>query len=227
MLKPNTLTKTVTQGLNIMNKGLLSYDRNLDYLHHRQIIYRTVPQETPTVEYKWGRYYENGTYECYELFRSKAKINTYKSLKWHLLVLWYLNPSMDQNEFEQLAEVIVERKNGFTTFDIPKQLLRQIIYEVSMSDLERPPKNRRRKVIFDVNCYLTAEEKLKITGQLVGRKKIVHKDDVYEAMLHINDTGDKITISKLAKHLECSDRTIYRAMGNELKKEKELLNSEL
>ncbi len=217
----------MTQGLNIMNKGLLSYDRNLDYLNHRQIIYRTVPQETPTVEYKWGRYYENGTYECYELFRSKAKINTYKSLKWHLLVLWYLNPSMDQNEFEQLAEVIVERKNGFTTFDIPKQLLRQIIYEVSMSDLERPPKNRRRKVIFDVNCYLTAEEKLKITGQLVGRKKIVHKDDVYEAMLHINDTGDKITISKLAKHLECSDRTIYRAMGNELKKEKELLNSEL
>ena len=210
-----------------MNKRLLSYDRNLDYLHHRQIIYRTVPQETPTVEYKWGRYYENGTYECYELFRSKAKINTYKSLKWHLLVLWYLNPSMDQNEFEQLAEVIVERKNGFTTFDIPKQLLRQIIYEVSMSDLERPPKNRRRKVIFDVNCYLTAEEKLKITGRLVGRKKIVHKDDVYEAMLHINDTGDKITISKLAKHLECSDRTIYRAMGNELKKEKELLNSEL
>ena len=217
----------MTQGLNIMNKGLLSYDRNLDYLHHRQIIYRTVPQETPTVEYKWGRYYENGTYECYELFRSKAKINTYKSLKWHLLVLWYLNPSMDQNEFEQLAEVIVERKNGFTTFDMPKQLLRQIIYEVSMSDLERPPKNRRRKVIFDVNCYLTAEEKLKITGRLVGRKKIVHKDDVYEAMLHINDTGDKITISKLAKHLECSDRTIYRAMGNELKKEKELLNSEL
>ena len=217
----------MTQGLNIMNKGLLSYDRNLDYLNHRQIIYRTVPQETPTVEYKWGRYYENGTYECYELFRSKAKINTYKSLKWHLLVLWYLNPSMDQNEFEQLAEVIVERKNGFTTFDIPKQLLRQIIYEVSMSDLERPPKNRRRKVIFDVNCYLTAEEKLKITGRLVGRKKIVHKDDVYEAMLHINDTGDKITISKLAKHLECSDRTIYRAMGNELKKEKELLNSEL
>ena len=217
----------MTQGLKIMNKGLLSYDRNLDYLHHRQIIYRTVPQETPTVEYKWGRYYENGTYECYELFRSKAKINTYKSLKWHLLVLWYLNPSMDQNEFEQLAEVIVERKNGFTTFDIPKQLLRQIIYEVSMSDLERPPKNRRRKVIFDVNCYLTAEEKLKITGRLVGRKKIVHKDDVYEAMLHINDNGDKITISKLAKHLECSDRTIYRAMGNELKKEKELLNSEL
>jgi hypothetical protein len=28
-------------------------------------------------------------------------------------------------------------------------------------------------------------------------------------------------------YLDCSDRTIYRTMGNELKKEKELLNSEL
>ena len=96
-----------------------------------------------------------------------------------------------------------------------------------MSDLEKPPKNRRRKVIFDVNCYFTPEEKLSITGNLVGRKKIVHTDDVYDAMLHINDDGEKITISKLAKHLACSDRTIYRAMDNELKREKELLNSEL
>ena len=202
--------------------------RRFKYLWNRQVVCRRNPiTDIPDEETDTYMFFKEGTHQCYNLFRSKAKINTYKSLKWHLLVLWYLNPSMDQNEFEQLAEVIVERKNGFTTFDIPKQLLRQIIYEVSMSDLERPPKNRRRKVIFDVNCYLTAEEKLKITGRLVGRKKIVHKDDVYEAMLHINDTGDKITISKLAKHLECSDRTIYRAMGNELKKEKELLNSEL
>ena len=56
---------------------------------------------------------------------------------------------------------------------------------------------------------------------------MIHEDDVYDAMLHINDEGDKITISKLAKHLKCSDRTIYRTMGNELKKEKELLNNNL
>ena len=217
----------MTKALKILSKGLLSYDRNLDYLNHRQIIYRTVPTETPTVEYEWGRYYANGTYECYELFRSKAKINTYKSLKWHLLVLWYLNSSMNPDEFKDLAAVISEKSNGFTTFTVSKRLLEHVIYEVSMSDLEQPPKNRRRKVIFDVNCFLTPEEKLKITGELVGRKKMVHKDDVYDAMLHINDDGSKITISKLAKHLACSDRTIYRVMSNELKREKELLNSEL
>ena len=217
----------MTKALKILSKGLLSYDRNLDYLNHRQIIYRTVPTEAPTVEYEWGRYYANGTYECYELFRSKAKINTYKSLKWHLLVLWYLNPSMNPDEFKDLAAVISEKSNGFTTFTVSKRLLEHVIYEVSMSDLEIPPKNRRRKVIFDVNCFLTPEEKLKITGELVGRKKMVHKDDVYDAMLNINDDGSKITISKLAKHLACSDRTIYRVMSNELKREKELLNSEL
>ena len=46
-------------------------------------------------------FYEDGTYECYELFRSKAKINTYKSLKWHLLVLWYLNPDLNRKNFKQ------------------------------------------------------------------------------------------------------------------------------
>ena len=141
-----------------MNKGLLSYDRKIDYLNQRRIIYRILPTETPTVEYEWGRYYQNGTYECYELFRSRAKINTYKSLKWHLLVLWYLNPSMDQNDFESLSYVIAEPVNGFTTFKIPKQLLRKIIYDVSMSDLERPPTNRLRKVIFYVDCFLKIEE---------------------------------------------------------------------
>lgn len=217
----------MTKALKILSKGLLSYDRNLDYLNHRQIIYRTVPTETPTVEHPWGRYYANGTYECYELFRSKAKINTYKSLKWHLLVLWYLNPSMNPDEFKDLATVISEKSNGFTTFTVSKRLLEHVIYEVSMSDLEQPPKNRRRKVIFNVDCFLTPEEKLSITGLLCGRSKSVHEDDIYNAMLHINDTGEKITISKLAMYLDCSDRTIYRTMGNELKKEKELLNSEL
>ena len=210
-----------------MSKGLLSYDRNVNYLNQRYIIYRTLPIEPATVEYEWGRYYENGTYECYELFRSRAKINTYKSLKWHLLVLWYLNPSMELNDFEHLAQVIAEPKNGFTTFTISKDSLIKIIYSVNMCDLEKPPNNRLRKVIFYVDCYLTVEEKLKIVGALVGRTKRIHVDDIYDSMLYINDRKEKITINKLAKHLKCSDRTIYRTIGEELKKEKEILNNDL
>jgi transcriptional antiterminator len=46
-------------------------------------------------------------------------------------------------------------------------------------------------------------------------------------MLSINDSGRKITIKRLALHLNCSTRTIHRNMTEELKREKELLNQQL
>ena len=41
------------------------------------------------------------------------------------------------------------------------------------------------------------------------------------------DTAEKITISGIAKLLNCSTRTIHRNMCAELKREKELLNKQL
>ena len=70
-------------------------------------------------------------------------------------------------------------------------------------------------------------EKMSVVGQLVGRSKKIHPDDVYQCMLDINDIGDKITWSKIAELLKCSERTIIRNINNELKKEKLLLNKQL
>ena len=76
------------------------FDRNMDILNRRKLIYIRPPvTDQPTEVYDWGNYYEYGTHQHYALFRSKAKINTYKSLKWHLLVIWYLNPQLDQDDF--------------------------------------------------------------------------------------------------------------------------------
>jgi hypothetical protein len=205
----------------------MSHDRNMKYLINKRIIYRRFPiKDQPTNRFEWGDYYEDGTFECYELFRSKAKINTYKSLKWHLLVMWYLNPQLNQDEFENLCKFICDKSNNFITFTIPDQLLKTIIYNVSMQDLENPPKNKLRKIIFKEFCMLTAEQKLKIVGSIIGRKKL-SESEIYDAMLYIHDDGEKITVEKLANYLGCSARTVYRNMGNELKKEKELLNQEL
>ena len=170
-------------------------------------------------------FYEDGTYECYELFRSKAKINTYKSLKWHLLVIWYLNPQLDQDRFEDIANVIANKEQGFITFTIPNQLLKRIIYEVSMCDLEEPPKNKLRKVIFKPTT-LTKEEKLRIVGELIGRSKKFHADDIYDLMLMLNHGGWNITIARLARGLDCSTRTVHRNMTKELRKEIKLLNKQ-
>lgn len=202
--------------------------RDMSYLNKNKIIYRRGPvNDQPTETYEWGSFYETGTHECYELFRSKAKITSYKSLKWHLLVLWYLNPQLDQDKFEQLAYYIAEKNNGFVTFTIPEMLLKNIIYEVSMSDLDYPPKNRIRKVIFKDTTGLTKQEKLSIVGKLIGRGSKASAEDIYETMLLLHDKEEKITISKIAKILKVSTRTVYRNMTHELTKEKELLNEEI
>jgi hypothetical protein len=206
----------------------MSHERNLTYLNNNRIVYRRHPiTDIPTEDNWMYMYYKDGTHECYELFRSKAQITTYKSLKWHLLVLWYLNPQLDQDDFMKLAEVICHKPNGFVSFAIHAELLRKIVYEVSMLDLEDPPKNKLRKVIFKPNCGLTKEEKLQIVGIFVGRQKRIHEDDIYQCMLDLNDMGEKITWSRVAKLLDCSTRTIHRNMCEELKREKELLNQQL
>ena len=205
----------------------MSHERNLKYLNDHRIVYRQHPiNDTPDQENEVYMFYLEGTYECYELFRSKAKITTYKSLKWHLLVLWYLNPQLDQDEFMGLAEVICHKPNGFVSFAIHADLLRKIVYEVSMLELDEPPKNKLRKVIFKPFTRISKEEKLRIVGELIGRSKKVRPDDIYECMIDLNELNKKITISRIAGLLDCSTRTIHRNMCAELKREKELLNQQ-
>ena len=206
----------------------MSHERNLDYLVKRRIIYRRTPiDDQPTESFDWGDYYENGTYECYELFRSRAKITTYKSLKWHMYVLWYLNPQLDQDQFQELSKYICNKRTGFVTFTVSESLLNTMVYDVSMMDLEEPPRNKLRKIIFKEFCKLTVEEKLKVVGTMVGRAKSVTESDIYQCMLDIHDEGGLITIRGLADVLKCSYRTIHRNMSMDLKKEKELLNKEI
>jgi hypothetical protein len=128
---------------------------------------------------------------------------------------------------EGRTEVICNKVNGFVSFAIHADLLRKIVYEVSMLDLETPPKNKLRKVIFKPFTRISKEEKLRIVGELIGRSKRIHEDDIYQCMLDLHDAGKKIVITQLALWLECSTRTIHRNMGEELKREKELLNQQL
>ena len=203
------------------------YDRNTKYLERHRIIFRQNPTtDQPTETFDWGWFYKDGTHQCYTLFNSRAKINTYRSLKWHLYVLWYLNPQMDQEGFSALTKHICEKRWGFVTFNVSDQLRESMIYDVSLMELDTPPPNKLRKVIFKDFTGLDMRQKLSIVGKLVGRSKI-SDTEIYDAMLLANDSGIKITVTKLAEVLGCSTRTIYRNMSNELKKEKELLNQQI
>ena len=206
----------------------MSHERNLNILNRRRIVYRRGPiDDKPTTETNQYMFFEEGTYQCYTLFASKGKITTYKSLKWHLLVLWYLNPDLDPEEFMEIAEIISIKEYGFTSFTIHIDLLRKMVYEVNMLDLDEPPKNKLRKVIFKQSSGLTKEEKLSIVGKLIGRQMRIDEETIYQCMIDINEWGKKITVERLAGLLDCSARTIHRNMGEELKREKELLNKQL
>ena len=204
------------------------YERNLELLNRRRIVYRREPiTDIPDIENDKYMFFENGTHQCYDLFKSTAKITTYKSLKWHLLVIWYLNPGIDQDEFMDIALEISAKTSGFVSFNMPVDLLKKIVYEVCMLDLEQPPKNKLRKVIFKLHSGLSKEDKLSIVGQLIGRSNKTHPDDIYQAMIDIHDLGQKITIKRISDVLHVSSRTVHRYMCEDLKREKELLNKQL
>jgi len=197
----------------------------MKYLNDNRIIYRKYSEDQPTQEHEWGWYYADGTHGYYSLFNSPAKITTIRSLKWHLLTLWWLNPSMDKNKFDTLAIHVSSKVNGFTTFIISNLMLNNIINDIYMQDLERPPKNKLRKVVFKDGSGLSKVEKLKIVGQLIGRKSIIDEETIYQCMIDLNYNGKKITIGRLAGLLNCSSRTIHRNMNDELKNKKQILNN--
>jgi len=212
----------------------MSQDRKLNWLDNKRVIYYRNPiTDVPTESTDLYDYYAEGTFQCYNLFRSKAKITTYKSLKWHFLVLYYLNAdgiegddvSLD-DDMRSIFNFIANKENGFVTFFMKQKILNNMINEV-LGIGDTPPRNRIRKVIFKHGTGLTLSQKLSIVGTLIGKGKKVSEDDIYQCMLDLNHEKQKITISKLAKLLGCTTRTIHRNMGNQLKTEKELLNNEL
>lgn len=205
----------------------MSHNRNLKYLIQNRIVYRSDPKnDQPTEVYPWGYYFEDGTYECYSLFNSKAKITSYKSLKWHLLVLWYLNPQLDYNKFVNISNFIADKSNGFTTFTPSADVISSITSDINKTDLEKPPKNRKRKVIFKDNTGLTTSEKLKIVGSIIGKHRKAEPEDIYDAMICVHELDQKITISKIANFLNVTTRTIYRSITDDLNEIKAKLNNE-
>ena len=203
-------------------------ERRFKYLWDRQVVCRRNPTtDTPDEETDTYMFFKEGTHQCYDLFRSKAKITTYRSFKWHMLVLWYLNPDWEKDDAIDIAMYIADKMNGFTTFNMNKWNIERVINDIYLMDLEEPPRNKLREIVFKHNCGLTKSEKLSIVGKLIGRLNGIKKEDIYTSMLLINDSDEKITIAKLAKSLKCTPRTIHRRMCNELKQVKLELNEEI
>ena len=205
----------------------MSHERQMKWLNDRRIIYRKDPvNDVPTISTKEYNYYEYGTHEYYNLFNTQSKITTYKSLKWHMLVLYYLNmDNIINSDFVTVARFIANKENGFVTFFIKNKLLEDMIGDVLMQGGD-PPVNKKRRIIFKDYNGLSFDKKMKIVGKLIGRQKL-SKEKIYSMMLEINDMDRKISLQYLADLLGCSVRTLHRNMGEKLKQEKQKLNEKI
>ena len=207
----------------------MSHERNIKWLNDRRIIYRRNPvNDVPSIKTALYEYYEDGTHEAYHLFNSKAKITTYRSLKWHFYVLYYLNnyDGLPINNLPKVFKFIADKENGFVTFFISDKKLQAMIDDVFKNGGE-PPVNKKRKIIFKDYSGLKPEEKMSIVGKLIGRLKQVDEETIYQCMLDLNEYGKKITWSRVAGLLNCSTRTIQRNINDALKQEKQILNEEI
>ena len=203
-------------------------ERKFTYLVNKRVVWRRNPiTDIPDEETREYMFYKDGTYECYDLFRSKAKITTYRSFKWHMLVLWHLNQEWKESDALSVAMYLADKDNGFTMFNMNKWNIIRVIDDLSILDLEEPPKNKLRKIVFKWNCGLNKLEKLRIVGGLIGRMNGIKKEDIYDAMLYKNHCNEKITIKWLSELLKVTPRTVYRHMNDDLKEEKERLNKEV
>ena len=212
----------------------MSHNRNIKWLNDRRIIYRRNPvNDVPSIKTTSYEYYEDGTHECYHLFNSRAKITTYRSLKWHFYVLYYLNEDGIEGDIVSLEDdmrsvfkFIANKDNGFVTFFISDKKLEEMIRDV-LNNGGSPPVNKKRKIIFKDYSVLTPEQKMSIVGSLIGRSRRIDEEAIYQCMLDLNEYNQKITIGRIAGLLNCSARTIQRNMCDELKKEKQILNEEI
>jgi len=203
----------------------MSQARNMKWLNEKRVVYRQSPvNDIPDEETDKYNYYTKGTHEYYHLFNSKAKITTYKSLKWHFLVLYYLNKQTQS--LSNVFRFIANKDNGFVTFFIKPQVLENMIKDVIKQGGE-PPVNKMRKIIFKDYSGLTASEKMSIVGSLIGRSSIISAESIYQCMLDLNELDKQITWNKVATLLNCSERTIIRNINIQLKNEKKLLNEKI
>ncbi len=204
------------------------FERRLDILIQRKLIWRRNPiTDIPTETFSWGWYYKEGTYENYSLFAHSGKIGTIHAFKWHLKVLWYLNPELSKKEFERLIKLMADARNGFVLHSFKKELTDYMLNSIYHTDLEKPPANNLRRVIFRDNHGLTLSEQRKIAGKYGNLGKGISPGELYEEMIRLNHQNTKISIKNLAENLNCTTRTVHRNLNDVLREEKKNLNLNL
>lgn len=211
-----------------MKKEVVPYEDRIKALYDLKIILHKIPESEEYIEYEWGRVYNNKVAGYIDLFRYDYKIISKTQLAWHIYAIMYMNPDLEEEKLNQVITYLLNPQMGFILENVSKNITHSELKEDLKSYyLDDEPRSKPRKIIFYSNCRLSVSEKLSLVGKHAGKGKRITEEVIYEAMVMIHyDYNELITVSKLAKMLKCTTRTIFRNMSEQLNEEKNILNEE-
>lgn len=223
------------QQLNDAPKNELKMD--LRYIYRHKIVYEEYPwSDVPDLETPDYMFFKNGTRQYVRAFNPGAKIYNTKNFMSVMGIIKYLNPNIEYDIFYRCGRIIADKRNNFAIFTMNKDKVDKICKQIYDTSDDWRPEIKMRKLIFKSGTNLTLKEKQSIIGSLCGglggkvsgqNARKVDSSDIYEAMLELNDRGEKITNAKLVDMLSVTKRTIQRNKTEELKNEILILNSNL
>ncbi len=172
--------------------------------------------ETPHDFQECDFVYYDDPVEHHSLKWISKKVGSFQELTYYSEVFLYLNPDVDYSIFLGYFNWLGSRDSGLSIRTYSKarieHYLRQIFFTRST-----PYCKRYRRVVFNPEKIISAEEKISIAAQLTKRGKIYTEIDVLSAMDMLRDRLEVITSQSISEYLYCSTSTVNRLMTNPMK----------
>ena len=145
--------------------------------------------------------------ECY------ARIATFDQLEYYAEVFLYLNPDVDKSLLLGIFQWLANRENGKTVGTYGKHRVSEMIDKV-YNERVTPWCRRMRRVIFNPDKIISAEEKMSCTAQIVSRGISFTESDLIEVIKYMSKYRIIATQETIAQEMGCSARTVQRLMND-------------
>lgn len=144
--------------------------------------------------------------ECY------ARIASFDQLEYYAEVFLYLNPDVDRNLLAGIFQWVANRENGKTVRTYGKARVNEMIGKV-YHERSTPWCRRMRRVIFNPDKIISAEEKMSVTAQIVGRGISYTETDLIQTIQFMSRNRMITTQDTVSNEMGCSVRTVQRLMN--------------
>lgn len=156
--------------------------------------------------YKFGGepflYFPDGV-EHYHLYRSSRKINSFAELQYVAEKFVHLNPEFDIELMKRLFTALSDRESGHIVRTYSPERVEGMIDFVHEQS-KTPFCPRRRKIVFNPSTPLSHKDKMKIVGQIIGRKERPSEHDIENVIEELWLNKEKITMKRVANELSTS-----------------------